>query len=184
MRARAECHTICLQLLVRNAISPAVLHGEDTAMHPTKGYRALRKGRVSISGQLYLITFVTRGRQPIFRDFRLASVAACTLESDAFWLSSNVFCWVLMPDHWHGLVQLDDGRILSRCVNRAKTASALRVNKVRGTKGPVWQPGFHDHAVRRHEDLKQLARYVVANPLRAGLVSDIRQYPFWDAVWL
>lgn len=153
-------------------------------MHPKQGYRALGKGRVSISGQVYLVTFVTRGRRPIFRDFPLASLAAHTLSSDESWLSSKVLCWVLMPDHWHGLVQLDDRGILSRCVNRAKSASALRVNRLAGTKGPLWQEGFHDHAVRRHEDLRQLARYVVANPLRAGLVSDIGQYPFWNAVWL
>jgi putative transposase len=32
--------------------------------------------------------------------------------------------------------------------------------------------------------LRNLARYVVANPLRAGLVDSIRDYPHWDAVWL
>jgi hypothetical protein len=29
-----------------------------------------------------------------------------------------------------------------------------------------------------------MARYVVANPLRAGLVQTLRNYPLWDAVWL
>jgi REP element-mobilizing transposase RayT len=48
----------------------------------------------------------------------------------------------------------------------------------------VWQPGYHDHAVRQDEDLRAMARYVVANPVRAGLVKDIGDYPHWDAVWL
>ncbi|MGH8412134.1 MAG: REP-associated tyrosine transposase, partial [Pseudomonas sp.] len=38
--------------------------------------------------------------------------------------------------------------------------------------------------IRRDEDLPAVARYIVANPLRAGLVEKIGDYPLWDAVWL
>ena len=34
------------------------------------------------------------------------------------------------------------------------------------------------------KEIKDVARYIVANPLRAGLVEKIGDYPFWDAVWL
>ena len=34
------------------------------------------------------------------------------------------------------------------------------------------------------EDLKKTARYIVANPLRAGLVKRLGDYPHWDALWL
>ncbi|MFP3408382.1 transposase, partial [Pseudomonas sp. SIMBA_065] len=48
----------------------------------------------------------------------------------------------------------------------------------------IWQPGYQDHALRREERLVHVARYIVANPLRAGLVKSVRDYPHWDAVWL
>ena len=48
----------------------------------------------------------------------------------------------------------------------------------------LWQTGFHDHALRREEDLAATARYLIANPLRAGLVQRVGDYPFWDAVWV
>jgi len=48
----------------------------------------------------------------------------------------------------------------------------------------VWQRGFHDHAVRREENLRALARYIIANPLRAGLTRSPAEYSFWDCVWL
>ena len=32
--------------------------------------------------------------------------------------------------------------------------------------------------------MKTMARYIIANPLRAGLVEHIGQYPLWDAIWL
>jgi putative transposase len=49
---------------------------------------------------------------------------------------------------------------------------------------PVWQRGFHDHALRKEEDIVSVARYIVANPVRDGLVRRIGDYPHWDAVWL
>jgi hypothetical protein len=48
----------------------------------------------------------------------------------------------------------------------------------------VWQTGYHDHALRREEDIVQVSRYVVANPLRAGLVELLGDYPLWDAAFL
>ncbi|MCF6281296.1 MAG: hypothetical protein L3J28_03650 [Candidatus Polarisedimenticolaceae bacterium] len=43
---------------------------------------------------------------------------------------------------------------------------------------------LHDRAIRKEEDLVAIARYIVANPLRAGLVKSIKDYPHWDCVWL
>ncbi len=42
---------------------------------------------------------------------------------------------------------------------------------------PFWQRSFYDHALRTDEDLVHTARYVLANPVRAGLVHDFRDYP-------
>ena len=65
-----------------------------------------------------------------------------------------------------------------------KSLSARRINHYLGTTGRFWQDGFHDHALRRDEDLVKFARYVVANPLRARLVETLRDYPHWDAIWV
>jgi len=77
--------------------------------------------------------------------------------------------------HW--LLRLQQGS-LSDSVGRIKSISAKRLG------GPIWQAGFHDRALRREEDLPSVARYVVANPLRAGLVTRVGLYPHWDAIWL
>jgi putative transposase len=89
-----------------------------------------------------------------------------------------------MPDHLHWLLQLHAGHSLSAVVRSVKGSSASEINRTRAVRGPVWEVGFHDHAVRREEDLQNLARYVVCNPLRAGLVRRVNDYPFWDAIWL
>jgi REP element-mobilizing transposase RayT len=69
-------------------------------------------------------------------------------------------------------------------MQQLKSRTAIALNRSTGRSGTVWQSGFHDHALRREEDLKATARYLVANPLRAGLVKSLRDYPFWNAVWL
>lgn len=97
------------------------------------------------------------------------------------WASS--LAWVVMPDHLHWLVQLET-RELPVLMRRVKGGSARRLNARLGWSGRFWQDGFHDRAIRREEDVRAVARYVVANPLRAGLVSRIGDYPLWDAAWL
>ncbi len=42
----------------------------------------------------------------------------------------------------------------------------------------------HGRSLRKDEDLVHLARYVVANPVRAGLVERLGDYPLWDAQWV
>ena len=46
------------------------------------------------------------------------------------------------------------------------------------------QRDFYDHAVRNDEALFEIARYIVANPLRAKLVDSVADYPHWYARWL
>jgi putative transposase len=89
-----------------------------------------------------------------------------------------------MPDHLHWLLQLQDGSLQS-LVRRFKSTSGAAINRAFLTPGArVWQPGFHDRAVRDGEDIRGIARYIVANPLRAGLVRSVREYPHWNASWL
>lgn len=95
-----------------------------------------------------------------------------------------MLAWVLMPDHVHWLLQLGERDELSVVVNRLKSASARHANRALGRTGAIWAKAFHDHALRGEDDLQDVARYVVANPLRAGLVTRIGDYPFWNAVWL
>ena len=86
--------------------------------------------------------------------------------------------YVLMPDHLHWLLTLGQGRSLSVVVRAVKAVTAHQIG------GVVWQRGSHDRALRCDEDVQQVARYVVVNPLRAGLVRHLGDYPHWDAIWI
>ena len=69
-------------------------------------------------------------------------------------------------------------------VKRLKGISAQRINNYAGRSGSVWQKAYYDRAIRKNEDIKQLSRYIIANPLRAGLVENIGLYSHWDAKWI
>ena len=156
------------------------------AIHPGRPRSsALRRGRVSEPGRAYLLTLVTRHRQRIFEDLTCARIVIRALSHCHEQGRGQSLCHVLMPDHLHWLLVLGKNETLSSLMHSFKTYTSRAVNLQRGTPGmPVWQVGYHDHALRADEDVKALARYVVANPLRAGLVSDIGQYAHWDAAWL
>ena len=145
--------------------------------------RDLRIGRFSEPDRPYLITTATFGRAAIFSDAALARLLVDEInyaERDGL---VDSLCWVIMPDHFHWLIVLRKSR-LDRVIGRVKSRSAIAINRARGHTGQIWQASFHDHALRHDEDIKQIARYVVANPVRAGLVEKIEDYRFWEAVWV
>ncbi|QKZ07763.1 MULTISPECIES: REP-associated tyrosine transposase [Pseudomonas] len=143
----------------------------------------LRTGRVSEHGRVYLITTITYGRERVFANWQTGRLVVREMVREEQRGYARSIAWVVMPDHLHWLVELTAGD-LSQMVCRVKARSAAAVNTATGRKGSLWRKGFHDKAVRRDENLKHLARYVVANPVRAGLVRSVRDYALWDAVWL
>ena len=144
----------------------------------------LRKGRRSAGGQLYLITFATRNRAPRFRDWELAAHASRLLSDAANWRDSRLLAWVLMPDHWHGLIELHDGDTLAGRIGWIKSHSARKLRQADPGLARVWAPAYHDRALRHDDDLRSILHYLLMNPVRAGLSASVRLYPFWDAIWL
>jgi REP element-mobilizing transposase RayT len=142
----------------------------------------LRKGRYSQPGRAYLVTTVTHERKPLFTNIFLGRIVVGTLINES--IRAKTLAYVVMPDHLHWLIQLEAGIPLGSVMQAVKSVSGHRINRYLGQKGRVWQSRYHDHAVRREEDIRALACYVIGNPLRAGLVNTINDYPLWDAIWL
>ena len=148
------------------------------------GHAALRNGRASICNTAYLITTTTQNREPLFSHFPAACSAARCFEDAALLRGGRMLAWVLMPDHAHWLLQLGEADNLGDVIGRLKSASSRHTNRTLNRMGSLWSKAFHDHALREEDDLQAVARYIVANPLRAGLVKRIGDYPFWNAFWL
>lgn len=156
----------------------------DTLIRETPARRALRRCRQSMPTHAALLTLVTHGRRPVFVDHEIAAATCRVIAQPGLWRGANVLCWVLMPDHWHGIVELGHYEPIAELMRRFKTATATEVNRDRRAHGAVWASGWQEHALRYEEDLVGVARYVVANPVRAELVQRIGDWPYWDAAWL
>ncbi len=82
-----------------------------------------------------------------------------------------------MPDHVHLLVEglREDSDALA-FEHKAKQHAGYEFSKVIGRR--LWQPSFNDRILRDDEASISVARYLFENPVRAGLVSDPREYPY------
>ena len=145
----------------------------------------LRIGRFSEANRIYHLTTTTNKRRPYFSDIRLGRIVVQALRYQYEQEKVNSLAFVVMPDHLHWLVQLGRGNTLAKLMSAVKGWSGVQIRQTANlTEKNIWQSGYHDHALRRDEDVQSVARYIVANPLRAGLVTNIGDYPLWDAIWL
>jgi len=125
----------------------------------------------------YHLTWGTYRRRHLLTTPPLARGVIDLMKEETARTQMILFAYCLMPDHVHLLVCPEiDGNLVSFVQGfKSKTTRAYWDT---GGKGKLWQRGFYDHILRRDEDTEELARYILANPVRAGFVDDITQYPF------
>ena len=141
-----------------------------------KGYSQLRKGRSSASDIIYHLTFATEQRTTFFKNFDLARKTISYMRYCDLHNWSETIAFVVMPDHIHWLLQ-PKNKSISELVRVVKEQSRKKL-QVR------WQKGFYDRAMRTEQETITVARYIIANPKRAGLVTSVSDYPHWDCTFL
>jgi len=88
-----------------------------------------------------------------------------------------VFVYCLMPDHVHLVVegQVHDSNCLE-FVRVLKQTTGFAWKQRTGQR--LWQPGFHDHILRETDTTQRVVRYVLENPVRAGLATSPAEYAY------
>jgi len=82
-----------------------------------------------------------------------------------------------MPDHLHFLAHgTEPTSNLLEFVRVFKLRTAYEFNKEGNRK--LWEMSFHDHILRKSDEIENVACYIWANPVRGGLCSDPKGYPF------
>ena len=149
-----------------------------------KGTARTRLGRFSERNRIYHVVTASYDREPHFRSFENGRKVVEAMHCEAQRGHAITMAFVVMPDHLHWLVQLAGDRSLSESVCSVKSRSARNINAATGGRRTIWQRGCYDRAVRKDDDLVTIARYMIANPLRAGIVDSVARYPLWDAIWM
>lgn len=131
--------------------------------------------RVELSGGLYHVTSRGDGREAIY----------CSDADRLLWLEVfgevcrrfNWVChaWCQMTNHYHVVVETPEGN-LSAGMRQLNGVYTQRFNRVHGRVGHVFQGRFKAILVEQDAYLLELARYVVLNPVRAGMVERVDEW--------
>ena len=93
----------------------------------------------------------------------------------------KLFGFCLMPNHFHLVLEPAHQTALSQFMQWLLTSHVRRYHKHYGSSGHIWQGRFKSFPVQRDEYLITVLRYVLQNPVRAGLSSTAREW-LWSSL--
>ncbi len=128
----------------------------------------------AIPGTVWHVSSPTLGRRPVFQDPEMADVVVDALVFQCTKAQADLFLYCVMPDHIHVVVGIQDVDLIA--IMRDVKSWTTHIWKHRTGQQHLWQESFHDHGVRRTENMDELVKYVTENPQRTGLVADWHDY--------
>jgi REP element-mobilizing transposase RayT len=111
------------------------------------------------------------------KDPRVASLVSGALRyfnSERYFL----YAWTIMPNHVHVLFDLYDSFKLEKILHSWKSYTVHEINKILGRSGRLWEPEYFDRLIRSKRHFEFCVRYVLNNPVKAGLCERMEQWPW------
>ena len=113
------------------------------------------------------------------RDNRVAEIVANALHHFDR-ARYSLAAWCVMPNHVHVVIQPFAGLIstagtpvsltdLPDILHSWKSFTAKEANKLLRRSGEFWQAEYYDHLIRKEAEFRHAVRYVLNNPIKAGL---------------
>jgi putative transposase len=126
--------------------------------------------RIEFAGALYHVTLRGNGRRPIFRNDqdRLSFLEVLHKVNHRYHWFCHAYC--LMSNHYHLIIETPEGN-LSRGMRQLNGVYTMYFNRRHRTVGHVFQGRYKAILVEKESYLLEVCRYVVLNPVRAGLVE-------------
>jgi REP element-mobilizing transposase RayT len=143
--------------------------------------RLRRLDRIFAPSPIFFVTACSFGRCPLLANAAVhRSFIAFAQAGEAH--GAYVGAYVLMPDHLHLFVALEEERTLGNWMKSLKNylSKSLRTLNV---SSPHWQKGFFDHVLGSDESYEQKWEYVRENPVRAGLVRSWEDWSYRGEIW-
>jgi len=131
--------------------------------------------RIEFAGALYHVTSRGNGREDIYLDDSDRELFMVVLGEACGLFNWTVHAWCLMGNHYHLLVETPDSN-LSRGMRYLNGVYTQRFNRTHSHVGHLFQGRFKAILVEKEAHMLELARYVVLNPVRAGMVESAEQW--------
>jgi REP element-mobilizing transposase RayT len=88
----------------------------------------------------------------------------------------ELFAWTIMPNHVHVLLKLLGDFALSSIIHSWRSFTAREANRILVREGEFWQREYFDVVVKSERQLEFYLRYILNNPVKAGLCKEIFQW--------
>jgi putative transposase len=125
----------------------------------------------------YFLTFCTHQRRHVFVTSDRVELVRAQILRAATDQHFALLAYCFMPDHAHLLVEgLADDADCRRLIARAKQTSGFHYQKMFGAR--LWQRYGFERTLRRGESALSVGKYILENPVRAGLAKSVEEYPF------
>ncbi len=127
-----------------------------------------RPFRPPTDGKTVFVTQVVENRAPFFQLDSNCELLLATLREVKRWHPFSMLGYCILPDHFHLMVDLDDGTIISIVMQSLKRNFTREFKKQNGVIGNLrfWQKGFYDHIIRDQEDWNNHLDYIHLNAVR------------------
>jgi putative transposase len=147
---------------------PTGMTARYTPRHPTMSYNGT---------QPFSWTICVYQRRHVFTSHDVVSPVLSHFLRAADATDVAVIAYCFMPDHLHLLLEgKSENAVIDQCVIRGKQYSGFWFAKKFGSR--LWQKSSWDRALRAEDDRNEVIRYILANPVRAGIVDTPLEYEF------
>lgn len=139
-----------------------------------------RTARIAFPSLVYHIISRGNNREWVFHeaeDFE-KYLGICRRYKEKF--GFKLYHWVLMSNHIHLVMETTEESSLSKIMQGMNLAYTIWFNRKNGKVGHLWQDRFKSAVVEKDSYLLECGRYVERNPLRAGMVKDLKEY-LWSS---
>ncbi|MDP2389703.1 MAG: transposase [Acidobacteriota bacterium] len=129
-----------------------------------------------IGAHRYFLTWCCFERQGLFSDPQVVALATSQILRACEPCGIEIVAYCFMPDHLHMLLEGArpdaDGR---RFFSLAKQYAGYAHSQAYGRR--LWQRYGYDHVVRSDQTSRGVSRYILENPIRAGLAKTAGDWP-------
>lgn len=129
----------------------------------------------------FFVTSKTIQGRAVLQSERMATLMINVLRSYVTAGKLVVHDFVVMPDHIHVLLTLDQTMSVEKAAQLIKGGFSYRAKKELGYAGEVWQRGFSEVRILDRQSFLRHRDYIDQNPVTAGYVDSPEKFPYGSA---